>query len=82
VATSGVEKIQQRIISLELTYQVVKDDAWFVAYAGTAREAAEALGMRQNDVLGNGLVVSINNYSGRASPDVWEWLKLNWPVNG
>ena len=81
VADSQADKVEERLTSLGVPMFKVTFNSWFVAYSGTASEASEDFGMRSENVVGTGVVVSVNNYGGRASPDMWEWLKLNWPAN-
>lgn len=59
----------------------VKDDTWLATFDGTAREFAEKIGIRPGET-GSGLVLSIGSFSGRAAPEIWEWLKVNWPADG
>lgn len=82
VATNNAPAVDARLVSLDVPKFKVADNAWFVSYPGTANDAAEDFGLRITDVVGSGVVVSVNNYAGRANPDTWEWLKLNWPTNG
>ena len=56
----------------------VKEGVWLAAFDGTTQQLSEKLGIRDG-VSGAGLVTPISNYSGRASADLWEWLKINWP---
>jgi hypothetical protein len=60
-------------------YFAVKDGVWLAAFDGTAQQLAEKLEIRSGKA-GTGLVTPISNYSGRASSDLWEWLKVNWPA--
>ena len=47
---------------------------WFVSAPGTSKEIAAKLDVADGAV-GTVIVVSVDNYWGRANPDVWEWLK-------
>jgi len=52
----------------------IADDKWFVNVENlTARQLAERVGIIGGDPV-RGLVVSVASYSGRAQPDMWEWL--------
>ena len=82
VAATKAPEVEERLNNLGLPVFKVADNSWLVAHTGTASEAAEEFGMRSQNVVGTGIVVSVNNYAGRASPDAWEWLKLHWPVDG
>ena len=55
----------------------IKGDVWLVNYLGTSRSLAENIGIRGSSRGGpTGVVFPILDYSGRASPDLWDWLKL------
>lgn len=55
----------------EDVYQV-EPGKWIInADLATARQVSEQLGMREKSAH---LVLSIRGYSGRAQPDLWEWL--------
>lgn len=82
VATKGADRIRQAVEMLPSdNYFEVKHDTWFVLSDGTTRKLAEDLGIRTG-ANGSGLVAPINGYSGRASADMWEWLKAKWPEDG
>lgn len=51
----------------------LRDGAWLVDYDGTTQLLSEKLGIRAGDTE-PGVVFLIANYSGRAAPDIWEWL--------
>jgi hypothetical protein len=57
------------------------DSGWLAVYGGTTREFAEALGIRSGEIGAVGLVIPVENYSGRAASEIWEWLKVNRPRN-
>jgi hypothetical protein len=65
------------IVVPEKFYEI-KESVWLVSYDGTSQQLAEKLGIRDG-ASGTGIVTPICNYSGRASGDLWEWLKVNWP---
>ena len=54
---------------------VVAPDKWFVSTSEevTARQVATKLGIIKSEGV-SGLVLSVGGYSGRAQPDMWEWL--------
>jgi hypothetical protein len=79
IATRGHKTIASAIEAKHQgKFYPVKDDVWLVAYDGTTQSLAEDLGIRDGR-NGSGLVIPVGNYSGRASADLWEWLKVNWP---
>lgn len=56
-------------------YMVQSTHAWVIDYNGTAKELSDELGIT-NGSVGTGVIVSIGTYYGRASPDMWEWMKV------
>jgi hypothetical protein len=60
-------------------YFELKEGVWLTAYEGTSQQLAEKLKIRTGET-GTGVVMPISNYSGRASTDLWEWLKVHWPA--
>lgn len=82
VATRSADEIARLLVESDLPHFAFKDDAWFIVYAGTARQLADKIGLRGNGEIGAGLIAPITNYSGRGSPELWEWLKVNWPSDG
>ncbi|HRO20801.1 hypothetical protein [Alcaligenes phenolicus] len=70
--TERIEKIFQEERRFRLA-----DDKWFVVFDGMSRELAEEIGIRSNPAIGAGVVLPVDSYSGRASTQMWEWLKLN-----
>jgi hypothetical protein len=59
----------------------LKPDTWFISFDGTTRQLAEDIGIRSGE-SGSGVVAPLTGFSGRASKDVWDWLRVNWPSNG
>lgn len=50
----------------------IEPGKWVVnAPAATAKELAIALGLRETS---SHLIIPVRGYSGRAQPDLWEWL--------
>jgi hypothetical protein len=83
IATKEARQVGERIRAVQsdpeggiTSCYELKPDTWFVAYDGTTRQLAEALGVRSGET-GSGVVVSVENYSGRAGSDLWEWLRIN-----
>lgn len=54
-------------------YVVPNNTAWFVLFKGTTVELSGKLGLTSGE-NGSGVVIPVNNYYGRASKDMWEWL--------
>jgi uncharacterized protein (DUF362 family) len=49
--------------------------AWIVADSGTTLSVAKQLGIPDNPEMSGVLVVNFTSYYGRASANVWEWIK-------
>lgn len=82
IAIKGPKTIETALESVAPDdFYALKDDVWLVAFEGTTQQLAEKLGIRDGK-NGTGLVAPIGNYSGRASTDLWEWLKVHWPSEG
>jgi hypothetical protein len=77
-ASKESESLESKFNIMNAKVFNITPDVWFVAYAGTARDLAESLGIRKGE-HGTGVVCPISSYSGRASSDLWEWFKVNWP---
>lgn len=76
--TSGANAVAQRIkaeFDAEDVYKLA-DDKWFLVYDGISRELAEDLKIRSAPHIGAGVVMPVDSYSGRATAQLWEWLKL------
>ena len=61
----------------EFRHLRVADHLWLVAGGGTAKEVADKLGISEGK-KGSAIVLEISSYWGRATPDVWSWVKTNW----
>ena len=55
---------------------------WLVSAKTTARGLSVELGITHKEddktTTGAAIVLSVSSYWGRANPNVWEWLKVNW----
>ena len=51
------------------------DGHWFVSDSGTAKEVVSKIEAAAGGKPGTVIVVTVANYWGIASPEVWEWLK-------
>ncbi len=79
--TSGADKVKEMIKSIVDEGDVFELDAdkIFVAWdGGISRDLAEKIGIRRpgGEMVGSGLVMPVDSYSGRAKTALWEWLKL------
>ena len=72
-------KQQIALVIPEGKYHELNDTAWMVEYEGTTRDLATKLDiLRSNGVPGSidsTVIYLVSNYSGFASPFIWEWLK-------
>jgi len=51
---------------------------WLVAFEGTSTELSEALNILDKEGTGPAIVFAVNGYYGRASVNIWEWIKSRW----
>jgi len=49
---------------------------WLVSYEGTSKQLTDMLGISEGK-LGTVVALNFSGYWGRASKDIWEWLKEN-----
>ena len=49
---------------------------WLVSYEGTSKQLSDELGISENKDA-SALVLNFSAYWGRASKDIWEWIKEN-----
>ena len=62
-------------------YIQLQRDEWLVSAPGTAREVSDRLGVTVNgkvpqpDNIDAAIILSVTSYYGRASNEIWEWLK-------
>ena len=71
------EKLRSRIDELKVpVYAGEAPAVYFVSFKRTTNELSEAVGYGDDHQVGTGVVISISNYSGFASRDLWEWMEL------
>lgn len=51
------------------------DNEWLISARGTAQEVSNRLGLTPGNDLGSAIVFSMQSYYGRASTNVWDWIK-------
>jgi hypothetical protein len=51
------------------------DNEWLISARGTAQEVSNKLGLTPGNDLGSAIVFSMQSYYGRASTNVWDWIK-------
>ncbi|HQS15055.1 hypothetical protein [Reyranella sp.] len=58
----------------------VAPNQWLVAASGTtAKEVSDKLDITEGG-KGKALIISVGNYYGRHSTDLWEWIKAKWDL--
>src|SRR4051794_5085024 len=60
---------------------------WLVAGKGTAQDVSANLGVTSKDdpsfaSVGTVMVLEVASYYGRASADIWDWVKAKWEATG
>ena len=55
-------------------YYELNETVWMVEYEGTTRDLAQKL-LIAGGANSSAVVYRVSNYSGHASPFIWEWLK-------
>jgi hypothetical protein len=57
----------------------ISDTQWLISSAGSIGEVAAKLGVydpsEPTKAVGNAVLVTVSSYTGRASPNIWNWLK-------
>lgn len=52
--------------------------AWLVADDVTAQTLSQSLGINAGEGGISALVTSVSDYFGRAEPDLWAWIQVQW----
>ena len=61
----------------------VGDGEWLVAGHGTAKDISDKLQITGTDSkTGAAIVISIANYYGRATSEIWDWVKSKAETSG
>lgn len=75
---SGPEgTLAQEVAKSGMPTHKLADGVWLVSYSGSAREAADKLGI-SGGKKGTAVVTEVASYFGRANPAIWSWIKKNW----
>jgi hypothetical protein len=53
----------------------VGNDEWLVSAIGTAKEVSDKIGITPGADMGSAVVFSMANYYGRATTEIWDWIK-------
>jgi hypothetical protein len=61
--------------------------AWLVAGKGSAQDVSAKLGITSPtdpaaNAVGTVMVLEIASYYGRATTDIWDWVKAKWEATG
>ena len=52
------------------------NNEWLVSDKGTAKEVSDKIGITaEGSPVGSAIVFSMGSYFGRASADIWDWIK-------
>lgn len=52
------------------------NNEWLISAEGTPKSVSDSLGITSKpDTIGAAIIFSVGDYFGRASPDIWEWIK-------
>jgi hypothetical protein len=54
---------------------LVRAGEWLVSTTGTAKEVSDKLQITAGNEAGAAIVFSMANYYGRATSEIWEWIK-------
>ena len=52
----------------------VREGQYLVSGTGTAQAISDKLGLSEGE-LGSGIIFKMSNYFGRASAEIWDWIK-------
>jgi hypothetical protein len=52
------------------------NNEWLICTKGTPKSVSDSLGITSKpDTIGAAIVFSVDDYFGRASADIWDWIK-------
>jgi hypothetical protein len=68
-------------------HKMLADQNWLVAGKGTAQDVSANLGITLKDnaapgPTGTTIVLEVASYYGRATTDIWDWVKAKWEATG
>ena len=55
-------------------FEIPNTQSLLVHHSGTTKELSDKIGLSAGE-NGTGIIVSFSSYYGRASTDIWEWIK-------
>lgn len=80
--TKENEELAQAIKTLfPEDHHEINSKAWLVAFQGTPKELSGKLEISEGRQHG-GVVLQVSAYYGRASPNLWSWIKAKWESSG
>jgi hypothetical protein len=53
----------------------VSPGQWLVSAVGTAKDISDKIGVTPGSDMGAAMVFSMANYYGRATTEIWDWVK-------
>jgi hypothetical protein len=83
IGLNGPDSIARLNTNVEQTYpnrfrKLNDRPAWLVSDDAPARSVSEKLGINAGEGGISALVTSVGDYFGRAEPELWSWIKLQW----
>lgn len=83
LALNGPESIETLEANIDRLYRerskkLGNRSAWIVAEDDTAQAVSEKLGINSGEGGISAIVTTISNYFGRAEPELWAWIKVQW----
>jgi hypothetical protein len=83
IGLNGAESLEKLQQNVETHYpnrfhRLNDKPAWLVSDDSPARAVSEKLGINTGDSGISALVTSVGDYFGRAEPELWTWIKLQW----
>ncbi len=77
VPATNAQGIKAALSEQKIDHIDLPAGGFFVSYPGTAIELSGTLGIT-NGTSGTGVIGEISSYYGRASTDIWDWVKSRW----
>jgi hypothetical protein len=78
-------KLEARIVKeFPNNHYKLSPTQWLISSGGTSIDLSQKIGIVENEKRGEtapALVLSVSNYYGSETPDLWEWLKVKMEQN-
>ena len=86
LALNGPESIETLEKNILETYpsrsrKLSDRPAWLISDNATARSISEKLGINSGEGGISAIVTTMADYFGRAEPDLWSWIKVQWEAS-